>query len=130
MIIENLCKVTIKAEINSPVSPGRCDDTVRCFEFVYGIASEGLSAFERELYKKSTADVVSVSVPKRQAAEYFGHTYQDLCQLFRFTVEPGGLVLRFTVLSVQQSQDKEIIKAMSRSVGHGCGGSGCDCGCS
>ncbi len=130
MIIENLCKVTVKAEIKRPLSPGKGDGTVHRFEFIFGIASDGLSSFERELYKKSTADVVSVSVPKTLAAEYFGHIYQHLSQLFRSSVKPEGLDLSFTVLSVQQSREKEIIQAMSRSLSHGCGGSGCDCGCS
>ena len=130
MIIENLCKVTVKTEVNRPVSPAEREDTPLCFDFIFGIARDGLSSFERQLYQKSTADVVSVSVPKTLAAEYFGHAYQHLHRLFSPGAEPECLDLRVTVLSVQQCRDTEIIQAMSRSLGHGCGGSGCDCGCS
>ena len=130
MIIDNLCKVAVKTEATSPVSSGKGDDAPLCFEFIFGIASDGLSSFERQLYRKSTADVVSVSVPKTQAAEYFGHTFQHLRKLFSSSAVPECLALRFTVLSVRQSRDTEIIQALSRSLGHSCGGSGCDCGCS
>ncbi len=130
MIIENLRKVTIKTEVNSPVSAGKREDAPLCFAFIFGIASDGISSFERQLYQKSTADVVCVSVPKTQAAEYFGHTYQHLRKLIDSTAESPCLDLRITVVSVQQSRDTEIIQAMSRSLAHGCGGSGCDCGCS
>lgn len=130
MIIENLSKVTVETEINPSAAVGKGDDAVHRFEFIFGIASPGLSSFEQQLYNKSVADVVSVSVPKTLAAEYFGHIYQHLRQLFGSSAEPDVLDLRFTVVSVQQSQGKEIIKAMSRSLAHSCGGSGCDCGCS
>ncbi len=127
MIIDNLSTVTVEAAVNPPSTSQ--EEPLR-FAFIFGIAREGLSSFERDLYRKAVGDIVSVSVPKSSACDYFGLSYQYLHRLINNSTEAHAPVCTFTVVSVRQSLEKEIIQAMSRSIKHSCGGGGCDCGCS
>lgn len=131
MKIDNLSKVTFEIEINSDT--GNVIDDQKSplrFDFIFGVSSSGLSSFEREVYKKSEGDTISISVPGPLAPEYFGHAYHRIYQLMKFGIVPEVFDLQVRIIAVQQSEEREVIKAMSQSIGHSCGGGGCDCGCS
>jgi len=122
MKIDNLRKITVLMEIegNQPIR-------LSC---VFGIASTGLSSFELDLYQKSAGDILFISVPGTMAAEYFGHLFRQLSQQLNHPVTPQTYEAKVTIVAVEPSDEKEVVKAMAQSLGHSCGGGGCDCGCS
>lgn len=131
MKIDNLSKATFEIEINSDTGNVINDQKSPLrFDFIFGVSSSGLSSFEREVYKKSEGDTISISVPGPLAPEYFGRAYQQIYQLVKFGIVPEFFDFKVRIVAVRQSEDREVIKAMSQSIGHSCGGGGCDCGCS
>lgn len=131
MNVDNLTKVTVDIQFKDQTAssaPGQ--DRMNRFDFIYGIASSGLSTFEREIYNKSAGDTVSISVPRSLAPEYFGHIYQRLYQHVKSSIIPDVFNLKVSISAVQQSDEREVVKAMTQSLGHSCGGGSCDCGCS
>lgn len=131
MNIDNLTKVTAEIQFSDKTAdsfPGR-KSMIR-LDFIFGVASSGLSAFEREIYNKSAGDTVSISVPRSLAPEYFGHIYQRLYQHVKSSIIPDVFNLKVSISAVQQSDEREVVKAMTQSLGHSCGGGSCDCGCS
>lgn len=131
MKIDNLSKVTFEIEINCDTGKLINDQQSPLrFDFIFGISRSGLSSFELEIYKKSEGDTLSISVPGPLAPEYFGHVYHHIYQLVKFGIVPEVFDLKVRIVAVQQSEDREVIKAMTQSIGHSCGGGGCDCGCS
>jgi hypothetical protein len=131
MNIDNLSKITFEIEINSDTGTLINDqkNPLR-FDFIFGVSSSGLSSFEREIYKKSEGDTILISVPGALAPEYFGNAYHHIFQLVKFGIVPEVFNLKLRIAAVQQSEEREVIKAMTQSLGHSCGGGGCDCGCS
>ena len=131
MKIDNLSKVTFEIEINSDTGNVINDQKSPLrFDFIFGVSSSGLSSFEREVYNKSEGDTIAISVPGPMAPEYFGRIYHHIYQLIKFGIVPEVLDLKVRIVAVQQSEEREVIKAMTQSIGHSCGGGGCDCGCS
>lgn len=131
MNIDNLTKVTVDIQFNDTTAdllPGQ--KNMLRLDFIYGVASSGLSAFEREIYNKCAGDTVSISVPRTLAPEYFGHIYQRLYQHVKSSIIPDVYNLKVSISAVQQSDEREVVKAMTQSLGHSCGGGSCDCGCS
>ena len=99
-------------------------------EFIFGIASSGLSPFEQAIQYKSSGDHIEVAIEASKAPNYFGHFYKQLCSYMPLGIIPETFDLTFIVADVKKSEEKDIVKAMAQSLGHGCGGGGCDCGCS
>ncbi len=131
MNIDNLMKVTVEIQFNDKTAdsaPGL--NNTFCFEFIFGVASSGLSTFEQEIYLKSAGDTLSISVPRTSAPEYFGHLYQHLHHQVKSTIMPDVFNLDVSISAVQKSEQREVVKAMSQSLGHDCGGGSCGCGCS
>jgi hypothetical protein len=131
MNIDNLTKVTVEIQFNTKTAgsaPG-VNNTVR-FDFIFGVAPSGLSSFERDIYLKSAGDTLSLSVPRTSAPDYFGHLYQHLYHQLKATIMPDVFNLDVSISAVQKSEEREVVKAMSQSLGHGCGGGSCGCGCS
>ncbi len=122
MNIDNLSKVTVSIEING--------NGPTCFDYIFGISSSGLSSFELDLYKKSAGDTLTISIPGTTAPEYFGHLFRHVYQLVNLPVVPQTCDARITIVTVEPSEERDVIKAMAQSLGHSCGGGGCDCGCS
>ena len=131
MNVDNLTKLTVEIQFSDKTAesvPGQ-NKMIR-FDFIFGVARSGLSTFEWEIYKKSAGDTISISVPRTLAPEYFGHVYQRLYQQVKSGIIPDVFNLNVSISAVQQSDEREVVKAMTQSTGHSCGGGSCDCGCS
>lgn len=131
MNIENLCKVTVEIDIkDSFCKSGKKKDKPIRFDFIYGTARSGLTEFELKLHHKTAGDSIDVSLPGTRAPEYFGHTYKHLHRKVSLGIVPEIFDVSVTIIAVQRSEEREVVKAMAQSLGHGCGGGSCDCGCS
>ena len=131
MKIENLSTITLETEILHDTS---IEDAIRRnpaqFDFILGVASSGLSAFELALHDRSQGETVECEVPGTKAHEYFGHLYKQIFTKASFPILPHSFRVKAHILAVRKSDEKEIVKAMARSLTHSCGSGSCDCGCS
>jgi hypothetical protein len=99
------------------------------FEFIYGIASDGLCPFESALYDKHEGDKLVLGVPAADAQEFFGHIFQPLRQLLNLPIMPETIYLSIEVTAVVNADNREVVQSLAKSLAHGsCGGS-CGCGC-
>jgi hypothetical protein len=130
--VGNLKKITLKY---SAGTKNDLDDLVPEFstiEFIFGVASEGLTPFEYEIVDKNEGDTVALSL----SADRFGETFQHL-QLPDLQIPNGQdhLYLKAKIVKVVQAENREIIKAMAeinacggcRICSCGCGGKSCQC---
>lgn len=99
--------------------------TPQPFEFIFGIASDGLTQFECALDGKQTGDEGVIEVEQKNLAEIFGHIFS--CA-FPFPVNSEHLYLHYTITGISNAAPNEVVKSMAAISGGGCGGS-CGCGC-
>lgn len=96
------------------------------FDFVYGIATEGLTAFETTLCEKAPGDQVSIQIAPSQMRSYFEHLLSPLMDAFKAELPSD---LNIEIVSVKPVTDRELVRALAeKSEGGGCGGD-CGCGC-
>ncbi len=125
MCIENLKKIELDLHVNDQKEgAGSCR-----LAFIYGLSTSGLCPFEAALHQKAVGASLQMVIHKNNLPEFFGHLYPAVCGKLKLPGDVADLVLHVSVKAIETPEDREIIQAMARSVGHGCGGS-CDCGCS
>jgi len=127
--IQHLKKVHLAVLAGS--EPGDCSLTASpmTFEFLYGIGAEGLEPFEMVLSGKCPGENVELTVTAEDASVFFGRFLGSIRHLLGLHLFPATLSLLITVMAVTDADNREVVKALARSAGHGgCGGS-CDCGC-
>ncbi|MFW2369059.1 MAG: hypothetical protein ACN4GW_21800 [Desulforhopalus sp.] len=98
-------------------------------EFIFGIASDGLSPFERALSGKKQGDILSLSVASAEAQGYFGRCLGNYQQLLGLPIMPATIYVTVEVADILDAENREVVQSLAKSLSHGCGGS-CDCGCS
>lgn len=120
----------LRLQISAASTPGTAPggDPV-AVEFIYGVASDGLSPFERVLSGKNKGDILSLSVAAGGAQGYFGNILGNIQQLLGLTILPPTIYLTVEIEEILDAENREIVQALAKSLSHGCGGS-CDCGCS
>ncbi len=126
-VISNLKKVGLKIRAGDG-KDGYMFSSAEPFVFIFGVASEGLSAFEVLLDGKGVGEKVTLTAEQSELAGVFGHLYRPLMEFLGLAVQPRRLHLDITVSDIDDAQEKEIIRAMTAALGRSCGG-GCDCGC-
>lgn len=124
--VDNLKKV--KLLIEAGTSPDKMDLTSDPlpYEFIFGIGSGGLTAFEYKLAGRSKGDKISLPVSRDVISELFGHLIFPLNELSGI---PDIFHLDIKIEKVSHPKNKEIIRAMSQAGGEcgcGCGGHGSD----
>lgn len=99
------------------------------FQFIYGVASDGLCPFELALSDKCAGDNLIVTVPAAEVHEYFGYLHFPLCQVLDLQIAPQALNFRAEVTAVTKADNREVVQSLAKALSHGgCGGS-CGCGC-
>ena len=92
-------------------------------QFIFGIASDGLTPFECELADKSPGDVTVLNIIEKQIATMFGH----LSQLILDNIEVrDSFYLKVKINDIVTPENREVVNAMAESLKHG---GGCECGC-
>lgn len=103
------------------------------FSFIYGIGRQGLTTFEENLSGKKQGDVFQFSLTSAQAQGFFGALWNPLCLAAGISLIPAEIHIRLEILDIVDADNREVVKALAGSLGHGgeaggCGGS-CGCGC-
>jgi hypothetical protein len=127
--IQPLKKVILSLVANS--EPGKLNLTAspESFEFVHGVASDGLCPFETALQDKRKGDKLVVSVRTADAHEYFAHIYHGLRQKLGLRIMPETICLEIEITAVSNADDREVVQSVAKALAHGgCGGT-CGCGC-
>ena len=104
---------------NEPQSPANIK-----FDFIYGIGTEGLTAFEKDIHGMAIGHQIDIRVSPGQMQSYFEHLTPPLIEAV--DIRPP-FVLRVEIQSLAPATDRELIHALANK-NAGWGG-GCDCGC-
>jgi hypothetical protein len=120
--VSPLKKVILKLAISSDAPAGGASRSEVDFSFVYGIGTQGLSAFEMALTGKHPGDRMHLHVNPVQMDDYFEHLRLPLLKALK-TDPPFDLDL--TIQEVSPVSERQLIKAMAQKSGDG----GCGCGC-
>ena len=110
-------------EGNPPIPDSQID-----FDFVFGIATEGFTAFEKTLFNKAPGDRIRIRIEPSQMELFFDYLSGPLRTALGAD-PPYELEVR--VSAVKAVSDRELVHALARKAetsGFGCGG-GCGCGC-
>ena len=97
------------------------------FEFIYGLARDGLCPFESGLQDKRVGESMALTVPTAETHEFFGHLFLPLRQALGLQIMPQTIALNVEITAVIDADSREVVQALAQS-GSGCGGS-CGCGC-
>jgi len=121
--ISPLTKVTLTLTAcpdNSSIGPSPAKTQ---FEFVYGIGTEGLSAFEKELHGLFIGDRMTIRAVADEMQSYFEHLR---CPLLEAVKLQPPFDLTIEVQSVTLATNRELVHALANRDVSGCD---CDCGC-
>ena len=128
-IIQPLKKVSLSLLAGSEAGNLNMTASPVDFEFIYGVASDGLCPFESALGDKCEGDSLDLNVPGGDGHEYFGHFFQPLRLALGLQIMPAIIALQVTITTVVDADNREVVQSLAKSLSHGgCGGS-CDCGC-
>lgn len=128
--VTHLKKVTLSFEAGT--SPENMDLAIHSpeFQFVFGLAPEGMTPFEYKLLDRTEGDVISLFLEKEALGRFFEHLQPPLQDLFKGR---ASICLNVKIVAVASAENREVLKALSEMVargGSGCGGDGdCGCGC-
>jgi hypothetical protein len=122
--VENLKKVTLT--LRAGTSPDRMDLTPKqpAFEFIFGLAPEGMTPFEYELVEKTEGEETLLHLKKNTFKKVFEHLSPPIWDLFEGRNE---VYLKVKIAAVGDADSREIVKAMADMAAGG--GGDCDCGC-
>ena len=122
--VENLKKITLTFQAGT--SPGVMDLTPKHseFNFIFGLAPEGMTPFEFELVEKAEGDDVLLHLNKNDFNRFFENLNPPIWDLF---ADRDEIYLKVKILQISTADNREIVKAMADMTAHG--GGGCDCGC-
>ncbi len=130
--IEPLKKVTLSLLAGSTGSQSEKFNLTAApvdFQFIYGVASDGLSPFEAALYDKAIGESLTLVVSSGEAHEFFGHLFSPLYRALGIQTIPETLTLLAAVTAVTAAENQEIVQSLAKALASGgCGGS-CGCGC-
>jgi len=126
----------VRLMVAAGTSPG-ADDLVAgpvAFEFICGIAPNGITPFEYRLIKKGPGARVEVEVLEANLTREFEHLAPPLVAALGRARRPARWFLSATVAAVNPAESREVVRALARfseaaEDGCGCGGGG-GCGCS
>ncbi len=99
------------------------------FEFIYGVASDGLCPFEGALHDKCVGERLILTLDASETHEYFGHLFLQMRQVLGLQLMPESMTLEVEVTDVREADNREIVQSLAKALtSGGCGGS-CGCGC-
>jgi len=125
--ISPLTKVSLSLSAADDASGHKLTPADIQFEFIYGIGTEGLSTFEKELHGLLAGARMTIRVETREMESYFEHLRCPLLEAVRIQ-PPFNLAIE--VLSVRPATDRELVQALANKDSSGCDcDCGCDCGC-
>lgn len=124
--VENLKKITLSFQAGT--SPDTMDPAPKCseYEFIFGIAPEGMTPFEYELVDKAEGEEVFLHLKKDAFYSFFEHLQPPIMDLFDGAED---VYLKVIIVNIATPDNREIVKAMADMAAHGSGACDCGCGC-
>jgi hypothetical protein len=129
VVIQQLKRVTLSVKHLRTAAGGGTDQASQ-LQFFYGIAPDGLTPFEMSLSDKPVGERLRCDLLSGQMGEYFGSLLPALRKALGVDLIGQPFSLEVEVLAVEDPDSRDLVQAMAKSLGHGCGGGSCDCGCS
>lgn len=127
--VQHMKKVSLLLKVAGEPGLERLTDCPVSFEFIYGVASDGICQFESIISGKQEGDTLHVPVTKADACNFFGHILSPLRQALGLHIMPETCTLAIEIAAVMDATDREVAQAVAKGLSHGsCGGS-CGCGC-
>jgi hypothetical protein len=127
--VQNLKKVSLLLKVGDEAGLEPLTAPPVSFEFIYGVASDGICQFESVITGKQEGDSLHITVTKDDACNYFGHLLSPLRQALGLHIMPETFTLAVEIAAVTDATDREVAQAVAKGLSHGgCGGS-CGCGC-
>ncbi len=124
--IDHLNKVTLALSANGTICHGAPLNAEQELTFVYGIGTQGITAFEQQLHGKGPGDTLIMSVDRHNFSVNFEHLGLPLLNAVG-THPPFDL--KIEIKSVSAASDLEVVRALAqKGESGGCGGD-CGCGC-
>lgn len=118
--VDHLKKICLEIQYKEQTVP---------FDFIFGIASDGMCPFEYDLLHKTVGDRLQLAVPQTNARRTFAHLYLPLCAALSLSEIPETLNLDIAVSAVTAAEPRAVVRAMAQAAeADGCGGD-CGCGC-
>jgi hypothetical protein len=121
--VENLKKITLKLEAGTSSETMDLTPELAEFEFIFGLAPEGMSPFEYELVEKNEGQQILLQLNAESSAAFFEHLHLPIANLFK---ERDSFFLKVTIQKIKPADSREVVRAMADMTAHG---HGCDCGC-
>ena len=122
--VENLKKIALTFQAGTSREAMDLTPKHPEFNFIFGLAPEGMTPFEYEMVDKAEGDDVLIHLEKDSLNRIFEHLNPPIRDLFDGREE---VYLNIKILEVSAAENREIVKAMADMTAHG--GGGCDCGC-
>jgi len=126
--IQQLKKVILGVSLRDSL-PGQGSPNQARLTLYHGIAAEGLSGIEMALSGHRQGEKLRFELAHGEFAEFFGPLLPSLRLALGGDLPTPPLVCEVDILEVEDAPHRELVQAMARSLSHGCGGGGCDCGC-
>jgi len=101
----------------------------KSLNFIYGTNSEGLTPFEVFLDDMDIGANKELRLAGAELRSFFGCHSPQLLQDFKMQLQPEVVFFRVRLMACDEVDSREIVKAISKTVGHGSCGGGCGCGC-
>ena len=126
-VVDYLKKVTLELEAGS--GPGDMNLTNGPLQrtFVFGVASDGISLFEKALFAGEVGDERTFKIQGDSARETLGHLRSVL--IGQLSVSPP-FFLKARITQIVQAENREVIQAMAATLNDCSGDCDCGCGCS
>jgi len=130
MLIDYLKKISLELQLVTEPEEAEQEASTQCrLDFIFGIGQDGLSPLEAALQHKGVGDSLQRDIPRDRLEDFFAHLYPALCKNLRLPADLSeDLHLNIRLAAIETPGDREIVRAIARTVSHGCGGN-CDCGC-
>ena len=127
--IKNLKKITLTFEAGTTADIMDLLPQYPKFEFIFGLAPEGMTPFEYELVDRTEGEEILVQIDKEKYYRFFEHLSPPIMDLFDGR---DAVHLKVKIVDIANADAREIVKAMAemahRSEG-ACADGDCDCGC-
>lgn len=116
--------IKVRLAVNAlPAEGTEAESAKGNLEFIFGLATQGLTPFEKALSEKRKGDSIRMRIDTESQYDILGHL---ACGVFQSVRLAPPVVLEFTVTDLEKADNRELIKAMAQL--SSCD-SGCDCGC-
>jgi len=120
-IVEGLRKISVTVEAGTTAE--RMDLEIRpgSAEFIFGIATEGLTPLEARLAGKRVGETVAFSLEPRRISTVAGHLCRHLPKL---PDKEEPVFLRIRIEDIRPADNREVVRAMAEmsACGEGCCG--------